>query len=351
MMRTAQLKIDSQALMHNYQLAKRRARGAQVMAAVKANAYGHGIERVARVLQQADALAVAFVAEAEALRRAGCRQMINVLQGFSDQEELRRCIDLQLRPVVHQSQQLEILAQNAQCKLPLWLKIDTGMGRLGFAAEQCRELHAQLSAYSESPIGLVTHMACADDVANDVTLRQLDIFAACTAGLAGERSVANSATLLGWEVPLGDWVRPGIMLYGSSPLLGTAATSLDLQPVMRLNTKLIAVKQLAAGASVGYGASWVCTRDTRVGIAAIGYGDGYPRSAAHAAPVVVAGKRTNTLGRVSMDMLTIDLTGLDDIAVGDEVELWGQQLAADELAAHAGTIAYELFCGAGARFA
>lgn len=346
MTRAAEALIDLPALTHNLSRARQAMPGSRVMAVVKANGYGHGVERVAGALRSADAFAVACLDEAEQLREAGFAHPINVLEGFYDGEELLRFSRHHVDTTVHQVEQIEALERTRlERPLKVWLKIDTGMHRLGVAVEEAASLWQRLrDCRSVRSVGLMTHLACADARRAPVTAHQLQVFANAVDQLQGERSIANSAAILGWPAAAGDWIRPGIMLYGASPFPDSTAAEEGLRPVMTLQTRLIAVRELAAGEAVGYGGSWRCERPSRVGVAAIGYGDGYPRHAPSGTPVLVEGQRATLAGRVSMDMITLDLTDLPGAGIGDAVTLWGEGLPAEEIAACSGTIPYELFC-------
>ena len=351
MTRPASARIDLQALRHNFSRVRRAAPGSRVMAIIKANAYGHGTVEVGRALSDAAAFVVACVEEAIALREAGFDRHIVLLEGLFDADDIDLIHAYRLDIVVHHDSQLDLL-ERARTGRPIdvWLKIDTGMNRLGFVPDSVAAASARLAGLpGVGTVRLMTHFACADDLSNDYTREQLRCFSAVTAPLPGECSLANSAGVLGWPETHADWVRPGVMLYGSSPLQGRTASELDLLPVMTLTTRLIAVNRRRQGDPVGYGGEWVCPADTRIGVAAIGYGDGYPRHAPSGMPVLVNGERVSLAGRVSMDMICLDLTSLPDAQVGDEVVLWGEGLPIDEIAAQAGTISYELFCGVGRR--
>lgn len=351
--------IDLAALRANLQLARRQARGARVMAVVKANAYGHGLLPVARTLTEArpdapgaDALGVACMAEALALREGGVRARIVLLEGVADVAELRLAADHDLEVVVHHDEQLTQLERGAggAARLRVWVKLDTGMHRLGFPPGRVPAVHERLAACrAVQTIGWMTHFACADDLNSGATAHQLECFAAALGALPGERSAANSGALLGWPESRLDWVRPGIMLYGVSPFLEPGAASAGLRPVMTLQTRLIAVHALRKGDALGYGGAWVCPEDMTIGVAAIGYGDGYPRHAASGTPLLVNGRRAALAGRVSMDMIGVDLRGHPEARPGDAVVLWGSDLAVEAVAREAGTIAYELLCAVNQR--
>lgn len=345
MIRGARAMIDLDALSHNFQRVKQLAPNSKIMAVIKADAYGHGMLQVAQTLSAADGFAVACVAEARRLREAGFKQPITVLQGFQQAEELQACIHLQLRPVVHQSWQVELLEQQTTGSLTIWCKINTGMGRLGFALDQAEAIWQRLnSCKAVVGCGLMSHFANADEPEHALNQQQLQSFKQLAASFAAETTLANSAGLIAFADAQGDWVRPGIMLYGSSPIQNRTAAQLGLRPVMQLKSRIIAINYLRKGQTIGYGSDWRCPQDMPVGVVAIGYGDGYPRHARSGTPVCLGGQRSQLLGRVSMDMITIDLRGLEQVQIGDEVELWGRALSVDEVAQHAATISYELLC-------
>ena len=342
-------RIDLAALRHNLAFARRHAPDAKLLAVIKADAYGHGLLPVARALADADALAVARLEEALRLREAGIRKDIVLLEGVNGAGELRQAQQHGLQPVVHRPDQIQMLQQAGGEAVSVWLKIDTGMHRLGFAPAAAAEAHRQLAACAavRGTPRLMTHLACADERDNEVTRQQCRRFDAAVAGLAGEQSIANSAGLLGWPDTRRDWVRPGIMLYGASPFADGSAA--DLRPVMSLETALIALRDCRRGEPVGYGGRWRCPEDMRIGVAAIGYGDGYPRHAPDGTPVRVNGKPAAIAGRVSMDMIALDLRACPGARVGDPVLLWGrgetgERLPVETIAARAGTLSYELFC-------
>ena len=316
-------------------------------AAVKAEGYGHGLVRTARALD-ADAFAVACVEEALALREAGIDRRIVLLEGVFEADELPWCAQHALDIAVHQPEQLRML-ELARLERPLrvWLKIDSGMHRLGLAPETTSAAFQRLRACPavQAEIGLMSHLARADERDCDYTRQQLQIFETATAGLQGERSLANSAGILGWPQTHFDWVRPGIMLYGASPFAGSVAAEYDLRPVMTLSTRLIAINRLRQGEPVGYGGTWVCPEDMDVGVAAAGYGDGYPRHAPSGTPVLVNGCEAALIGRVSMDMIALDLRQHPGARIGDPVVLWGEGLPVERIAEAAGTISYPLLCG------
>ncbi len=352
MTRPAQALIDLQALQHNLRVAQAAAPRTRVMAVIKANAYGHGLLRAARALAAADAFGVAHLNEAVTLREGGIRQPAVLLEGFGDQSELHLLARHNLETVVHHPSQVEMLeAVRLATPLRVWVKVDTGMHRLGIAPERVVEVTRRLAACVSvaGPLRYLTHLACADD-RNDVrTVRQLETFSATLGELPGERSVANSAGMLGWKASHADWARPGIMLYGVSPFLGGAGARDGLQPAMTLTTRLIAVNRYPRGEAIGYGGSWICPEDMSVGVAAVGYGDGYPRHARAGTPVLLNGVRVPLVGRVSMDMISLDLRTQPDARIGDPVVLWGRGLPVEDVAECAGTIGYELLCGVSQR--
>ena len=341
-------RIDLDALRHNLRVAAEAAPAGKVMAVIKANGYGHGMIRVARALAAADAFAVARVGEGVELREAGVTHPVLVLAGCHDADELAAATRHDLQLVVQQQRQVDLL-NSVELDRPLrcWLKVDTGMNRLGFGAEQAaaayRDLQACTNVHGNPPV--MTHLANADDLDDDYTLTQLQRFQNVRDQLRADISIANSAGILGWPGSHARWQRPGIMLYGASPLLGRTATELNLKPVMTFSTRLIAVRQIKAGEPVGYGGIWRAPEDMPIGVLAVGYGDGYPREMPAGTPVLLNGKRVPLVGRVSMDTSTLDLRGMPEARVGDPAVLWGEGLPADEIAKAAGTIAYTLFCG------
>jgi len=347
MMPAAHAMLDMAAISHNFARVRARAPRSKIMAVIKANAYGHGLIRFARTLADADAFAVARVDEGMVLREAGVRQRIAVLQGFIRREELELHARYELEPVIHSVLQAELLESTALEKpVSVWLKLDTGMHRLGLSEEEFEPCYRRLSRCRQvkEPIALMTHLANADVLSDPVTGRQLELFQSRVESLPGERSIANSAGLLAWENAQAEWVRPGIALYGVSPFPHRTAWEDGLKPVMTLRTRLIAIKQLKVGDAIGYGGDWICPHPTRLGIAAIGYGDGYPRHARSGTPVLVRDRRVPLIGRVSMDMITLDLTDCPQAEVGDSVTLWGEGLPVEEIARHASTIPYVLLC-------
>jgi alanine racemase len=351
-MRLIRARIDTRALRGNLARLRAAAPGARVMAVIKANAYGHGQVPTALALSGADAFAVARIEEAVALRSAGITQPIVLLEGIVNASQLAEAAQFQLELVVHDPGQVALLEQfRGSHRFSLWIKVDTGMNRLGLRPEQFRPTWERLAALQPAPLALrvLTHLASADDRGGAQTTEQLARLAPLLAGLDAEVSVANSAAILSLPGTHRQWVRPGLALYGASPFAGERGGQLGLQPAMTLLTTVIARRELQAGESVGYGATWKAQRPTALAILAGGYGDGLLRSLPSGAPVWLAGQRVPMVGRISMDMLAVDVTGVPGVHVGTQAELWGENLPVEELAELAGTIPYELLCGVSQR--
>lgn len=348
MTRPARAIVSAQALRHNLAEVRRRAPRSRVMAIVKANGYGHGLVWVTETLaDQVDAFGVAAVEEGIALRDAGITRPVCLLEGFFAADELPLLVQHDLQPVVHHEAQMRALeTARLPRPLPVWIKIDTGMHRLGFPPAAFGAMLARLkAAASVGEIRVMSHFAAADDPKmNAATQAQIDLFHATVANAGIERCFANSAGIIAWPAAHFEWVRPGIMLYGGAPMAEGTAQAYGLRPVMTLATELIAVSLRKKGDPIGYGPDFRCPDDMPVGVAAIGYGDGYPRRMPAGTPVLVNGKRVPLVGRVSMDMITLDLRAQPDAKPGDRVVLWGDGLPVDEIAARAGTISYELYC-------
>jgi alanine racemase len=344
--------VDTAALRHNLDRVRATAPATRVMAVIKANAYGHGMVPAAKALAQTDGFAVARLDEGLALRAAGLTNRVLLLEGVFSTAQLSVAAQQRFDLMVHSFEQLEMLEGRAGSDvISAWIKVDTGMNRLGFRLEQFAEAYGRLRRIANvapDPT-LVTHLANADDRRDSKTAQQMQSFASATAGLAGARSIANSAALLAWPDSRADWVRPGLVLYGVSPFPSGAGADLGLRPAMTLQTEVIAVKDVRAGETVGYGGAWLASRDTRMAVVAAGYGDGYPRSVESGTPVLVNGHRAPLIGRVSMDMITVDVTDLPGVAAGDPVVLWGEGVPVEEIARCAGTIPYELICGVSQR--
>jgi alanine racemase len=313
---------------------------------VKADAYGHGLRRVAGALAGlADGFALIGVEAAVVLRDAGFRQPILLLEGFFDRHDLAACAKFGLTPAVHRTEELRMIRDAAlPARLPIYLKLNTGMNRLGFLPEEMPAVRRELAETKPflSSVTLMAHFATAD---GERGVRwQLERFRRMSEGWNLPVSLANSAAILRYPETASGWARPGILLYGASPFADEEAVRFGLHPVMTLASRIIAVQEIGPGEQVGYGGTFETSRPMRIGIVACGYADGYPRHAPSGTPILVAGTRTTTVGRVSMDMLACDLTDVPQAGVGSEVVLWGEGLPADEVAAAAGTISYELFC-------
>jgi len=337
--------IDLDALGHNLGIVRRSAPDTHVMAVLKANAYGHGLLPVAHELAPGvDAFAVSCTEEALPLREAGLNHRIILLEGFFEAAELALFSARRLDAVIHQPWQIEALAAaDIAAPIDCWLKVDTGMGRLGFSPAEAPAAAAQLAALNAvGTVRWMTHLASADEPERPDTEIQLGHFQAAMQG-GVEGSVANSAATLCWPQTHEQWVRPGIMLYGASPFADPSIHP-DLRPVMQLEAQLLSVKKLPAGHGVGYGSRYICPEDMLVGVVSIGYGDGYPRRAPDGIPVLIHGQRVPLIGKVSMDMIAVDLRTVPQARVGDSAILWGNAPQAGEIAEACGTISYELFC-------
>ncbi len=343
--------IDLAALRHNLGVARQRAPASRIWAVIKADAYGHGLERAATALAGADGFAVARVEEALRLRAAGVAQPILVLTGALSQEETAAAQAHRLDLALHQGEQMTWLeALSPGFPLRVWIKVDTGMHRLGLDPTEVAAIQQRLAACPRvAPMpGLMTHLANADNPEDPLTDRQCQRLRAL-ARPDQALNIGNSGGLLGCPAARADWVRPGIMLYGGSPFTGLSAMELGLEPVMTLKTQISAIHHFHAGDRIGYGGTFSCPEDMPVGVAAIGYGDGYPRHARSGTPVLVGGQRVALIGRVSMDSITLDLRKAPGTQLGDEVILWGRDQPVEEIAHSAGTINYELLCGLSAR--
>ena len=343
MTRPSFVRIDLAAMRDNY-LYARRVHGGRALAVIKANAYGHGALACARSLApNVDGFAVAFVDEACALREGGIRNPILVLEGVFNPAELKFAQELDLWLVVHQEEQIRMIAQSpTAARFNIWLKIDTGMSRAGFRAADTLRAHQQLRDTGRvKSITLMTHFARADEPSQPLTRQQIETFDAATASLPGARSLSNSAGLLAWAPARRDWARPGIMLYGVAP---DGCDAPALKPVMTFESRVFAVRTLEPGESLGYGAEFVASSRTRVGLVCAGYADGYPQNAPTGTPVAIDGRFTRVIGRVSMDMLTVDLTDLPEAGIGSAVELWGKTIPLRSVAAAVKRSPYELLC-------
>lgn len=339
--------VNIASLIHNVSKIREYVPNAKIMAVIKANAYGHGLLRIAAALKAVDALAVARIDEGIRLRKAGFDNRIIILEGFVCKEQLKDIIHYNLDSVVHTEGQIDILEKYDGKNVDIWLKQDSGMNRLGFKASEFELAYQRVLTCScvNHPISVMTHLSSADDLTSLVTLQQITLFNDSVKNHTGEKSVANSAGIIAWPDSINDWVRPGIMLYGVSPFSDKTSNELGLKPVMSLYSKLIAVKSIGKDEAVGYGCTWKSKKSSRIGVVAVGYGDGYPRSARQGTPVLVNGIRVPLIGRVSMDMITVDLSDHVDACFGDPVTLWGEGLAIEEIAKYADTIPYTLLCG------
>lgn len=347
MARPALAVIDLNAIRHNYRLAKSLAANSQAFAIIKANAYGHGAVKVAHALAlEADGFGVACIEEALELRESGIKLPLLLLEGVFTPDELMLADRESLSLVVHNQQQLDsLLVAKPKNRFKIFLKIDTGMHRLGFAPSEVKALWFALQACKHiESVTLMTHFARADELNSHYTLQQLQCFKDAVTGLAAPYCLANSPAILAWPAAHYHCVRPGLMLYGASPFAEPHDAAKQLKPAMCLESALIAIRPLAAGETIGYGGRFRCDQPTTVGVVAIGYADGYPRYAIDGTPIAVNGVRTRLIGRVSMDMLTIDITGMN-CQLGDRVQLWGDTVLATEVAEASSTIPYTLFTG------
>ena len=353
--------LSASALENNLARVRQLAPECRVMAVVKANAYGHGLTEIAGLLPSVDALAVARVDEGAQLREAGFSGAIVVLGGFQDIHDARACSALALNPVVHSLDQAAILNSDLGGQLSAWIKVDSGMGRLGLLPEQLKPV---MDSLAEAPgvaeiLGVMTHLSRADEPGVAASAEQISVFNSLSGSWSGDISIANSAAIMSGEEALQasrsvpakarNWVRPGLMLYGASPFADRSAKELGLQPVMELRSRILALRDLPKGTAVGYGGEWVAPRDSRVGVVSAGYGDGYPRRLGNKSEVLVHGQRAPIVGRVSMDSISVDVSEIDNVAQGDPVVLWGRGLPVEEIAELAGTIAYEILCGVAQR--
>jgi alanine racemase len=349
--------IDLDALRHNLAVARRLAGARSVWAVVKANAYGHGLQRALRAFADADGLALLDLDEAARARDGGWRKPILLLEGFFTPADLRVVEELQLTAVLHHPAQLDMLRAHARrAAVEVYLKVNTGMNRLGFAAGEAPRVVEQLAALPGVRIAaLMMHFANADrddaQAGPVAVAEQLRLFDQACRGWTGPRCLANSAALFLHPQVGGSAVRPGIALYGASPMAGRPAASFDLRPAMSLTARVLSVQRLAAGESIGYGSRWTAARPSRIGVLACGYADGYPRVAPDGTPVWAGGQRVPLVGRVSMDMITVDLTEAPTVDVGTEAELWGIHVPVDEVAELSGTVGYELLCALAPRVA
>lgn len=342
--------ISRKAVRHNFKRIKSIVKTSRVISVLKANAYGHGVLEMARILVDSDAFGVARLEEALELRSANFTTPILLMEGFFNTVDIDVLIEHDIQTVIHSLEQicqLETFAKEhvtLTANLKVWLKIDTGMNRLGISPSQFDEALARINALSfvDPQINFMTHFSCADDLDNRFTSEQMSQFYTLVEPHDGELTLANSAGILAWPESHADWVRPGLLLYGCSPMINRIGEQDDFIAAMTLSTSVIAIKPLTKGENVGYGAHWQAEQDTQLAIIAIGYGDGYPRHAKAGTPVLINGKRYPIVGRVSMDMVTVDLGTEHQVSCGDPVIMWGPQLPVEEIAQWSDTICYEL---------
>ena len=354
MKRSSRITIHPKALQHNLKCAKQAAPNSKTLAVIKADAYGHGAVATAGILYElADAFAVSCIPEAVELREAGISKPITILQGHQNIDDLRIAAHYGFRLTVHDVSQLAVLdTYSFKHQFDINLKIDTGMHRLGFQPDQAEKIYSKLKKHaqvdSESLI-MMTHLSSADELEKETTIQQLECFEEACKNIPAPQSIANSAGILGWDKSHVDWIRPGIMLYGGFPFAKHYREVHELKAAMTLSAPVISVHNLKKGDCIGYAGSWQCPNDMTVAVIACGYADGYPRHAKSDTPVWINGKEAQLVGRVSMDMIVIDINDFEDnvIRVGDLAELWGENLSVDRVAESAETIAYELLCNAG----
>lgn len=343
----ATVRLDD--IVHNYRLACRLAPESRNVAVIKANAYGHGAQEIAEALQPlVPAFAVALIEEAASLRKAGITKPIVVLQGVNDAAEIQTAAEHDFWLLLHRQRQVDELVSSKPVKpVGVWLKLDTGMHRMGFSPEQlgpvCKKLRSLKMVRQE--LVLCTHLACADNIQDPMTPRQANVARLCSRAHGLGLSIANSAGIMHWPITHAEWGRPGYMLYGNCPTGAFDGDSSELRPAMTMSSEVFAIRHLHEGEGVGYGQVWRAERPSIIGTVPIGYGDGYPRHAPSGTPVLVKGQRVPLVGRVSMDAIAIDLTEMKGVEIGDPVELWGENLSVNEVAAFSGTIGYEILAG------
>lgn len=347
MTRPTWLTLNLENLNHNLVQVRQFAPKSSVLAMVKSNAYGHGFKTIVTALKDADAFGVACLDEALHLRESGIKKNIVLMEGFFNEKELTRIAENDLDIIVHHAFQLELLEKKPLTKpVNVWLKIDTGMHRLGFRPQEIKKIWQRLSnmrSVKKNPV-LLSHFSCSDELDNPATSDQLNRFIDCTSDISSEKSLANSAAIIANPATHLDWVRPGIMLYGVSPFANKTGNDHNLKPVMTLHSELIAIQELHKGDAVGYGRTFICPQNMRIGVIGIGYGDGYPWHAKNGTPVLVNQRIVPLAGRVSMDMITVDLSTQPQAKIGDPVVLWGEGLPVETVARDSSTIAYELLC-------
>ena len=353
MSRAATAVLSTENLLHNLSVIKQNASNAKVIAMIKANAYGHGLRSTGiRLEKHVYSLGVSSIDEALALRKAGVKSPITLVEGVFEPDELLIASCQNFHVVFHEVRQVKWLLQSRlPVPLKIWLKVDTGMGRLGFYPEDLGEIYQALSGSDNvvKDISILSHLACADDPEHALNEQQIYLFDKVAQDFPGFKSLANSAGIFGLPTTHYDVVRPGIALYGVSPFAHLSAADLGLKPVMTLQTRLISVRNLRKGSSIGYGGRFICPCDMPVGVIAMGYGDGYPRTARDGTPILVNNTHCQIVGRVSMDMITIDLRACPDAKAGDPVVLWGENLPVEEVSAFTSHIPYDLLCGVQSR--
>jgi len=342
-------KISIANLLHNLKTLQSQAPQSKIIAMIKANAYGHGINQIAENLEShIYGFGVARIDEALALRKFGIRAPAMLAEGIFTKDDLEICAEQNFEPVFHNSLQLEWI-ENSNLSKPIksWIKINSGMNRLGFDLLDSKNAHQILSKNKNitQPVGLMSHLACAEDLNHPLNNSQISIFKNFTVNLPGEKSLNNSAAIINFSETNYDFIRPGLALYGASPVNNKSAAELNLKPVMTLQTKIIATHYLKKGQTIGYGGKFVCQKDMKIAVAAIGYGDGYSRTMQDGAPILVGGKKCFLVGRVSMDMITIDISTNENAQIGDDVILWGDGLPIDEVKKFSACSAYDLWCG------
>jgi len=344
--RPTKITVDLNALQHNLLEIKKLAPTSKILAMVKSNAYGHGLERIGLALKDADALGVASIEEGTALREAGVKNPIVLMEGLFSSDELGQALELDFTLVLHHEAQVSMLESLKTYERPIdcWLKLDSGMHRLGFNINDFEKVYARLQNldFINKPIGIMTHFAKADEVHSGYTEKQMNDFY----GLADKYNVpltlCNSAGILSWPKAHASWVRPGLMLYGACPIKSESASSHNLKPVMTFSTKIVAIQNLKKGDKIGYGGTFECPEDMPIGVIAVGYGDGYPQFTKNGTPMLVNNIKCALAGRVSMDMATVDLRNCPYAKVGDKVSLWGDELPIEEIAENNLTSSHEL---------
>jgi alanine racemase len=348
MSRPLVVELDLNALQHNVRRIREIAPKSKILAMVKANAYGHGLLPITRALANSvEGFGVSCSEEALCLRQAGIKQRIVLMEGLFSASELPLLNTYQLDTVIHDHQQFSLLTRQPLANpVNVWLKINTGMNRLGFSSQDFSEIWQQLRDCSWINVTCVmTHFSSSDKPPGEITLRQIKQFENAIKGLTVEKSLAKSAAILAWPCCHADWIRPGLLLYGVSPFFDSSGIQHGLKPVMHLKSEIIAINQLQSGDKVGYGGTWSAPENMPIGVVAIGYGDGYPHRAENGTPVLVNGRLVNLVGQVSMDMLTVDLRSQPDVKQGDPVSLWGAGLPVEQVSISTSTFRYELLCG------